>query len=44
MKFSAKSTGGLFDPYNKKNPIKLQWDAVVDNFNQNSPNGVNKMI
>jgi len=44
MKFSAKAAGGLYDPYNLKNPIKLKWDAVVDNFNKNAPKGINKAI
>jgi hypothetical protein len=30
MKVSIKSTGGMYDPYFLKNPVKLAWDKIVD--------------
>lgn len=41
MKFSAKSTGGLYDPYAKKNPIKELWDLQLQKFNDVAHKGVN---
>lgn len=33
MKFSAKASGGIYDPYSLKNPKKLKWDNLLKNFN-----------
>lgn len=44
MKIQVKSAGGIYDPYVKKNPIKLKWDEVLDEFNSNAPEGINRAI
>ena len=44
IKFSAKSAGGLYDPYFLKNPIKESWDEQLNNFNRDAAPGVNKCI
>lgn len=44
MKISVKSSGGIYDPYAKKNPVKEKWDQLLDEFNQNAPVGINKGI
>ena len=44
MKIQVKSAGGIYDPYAKKNPIKLQWDEIVSDFNRNAPMGVNRTM
>lgn len=41
MKFTAKSAGGIYDPFEFKNPYKLKWDAEVQAFNDKAPPGVN---
>ena len=41
MKFSAKSKGGIYDPYSLKNPWREKWQSLLDTFNEESPPGVN---
>lgn len=44
IKVSVKSSGGIYDPYATKNPVKLKWDKLLDEFNQNAEVGMNKGI
>ena len=44
MKFSVKSTGGLYDPYYLKNPVLLQWEEQLRLFNEKAHPGVNKSV
>jgi hypothetical protein len=41
MKISAKSKGGMYDPYFLKNPVKEAWDKVVETYNHQAPPGIN---
>ena len=41
MKMSAKSAGGMYDPYALKNPYKLKWDKQIELFNEKAHPGVN---
>lgn len=41
MKMSAKSAGGMYDPYALKNPYKLKWDKQIELFNEKAHSGVN---
>ena len=41
MKISAKSAGGIYDPYSLKNPYKEKWDYQIAKFNLNANFGVN---
>mmetsp|Transcript_11915 Transcript_11915/g.18376 ORF Transcript_11915/g.18376 Transcript_11915/m.18376 type:complete len:98 (+) Transcript_11915:1201-1494(+) len=41
MKFTAKSAGGLYDPYELKNPFKMAWDKELTDFNSRASSGVN---
>ena len=33
MKFTAKSSGGIYDPYYLKNPIYEKWQNLLNDFN-----------
>lgn len=41
-KFIAKSTGGLFDPYEKKVEVYNLWEQTLSNFSKTAPSGINK--
>ena len=41
MKMTAKSAGGIYDPYSMKNPYKESWDQQIENFNSKAADGVN---
>ena len=41
MRISAKSAGGMYDPYFLKNPYKEKWDQQVKSFNAYASPGIN---
>jgi hypothetical protein len=44
MKFTAKSSGGLYDPYARKSPVRDAWVKVLSDFNAKAHPGVNKTV
>ena len=40
MKFTAKSVGGIWDPYYLKNPIFEKWEGLIANFSKNANPGI----
>ena len=44
MKFSAKSAGGLYDPYALKSVYMRKWDDILNNFNGIAAEGVNNCM
>ena len=44
MKFSAKSAGGLYDPYVLKSVYMRRWDEILTDFNNIAAHGVNNTI
>lgn len=42
MKFTAKAAGGIFDPYQQKNPFYERWEDELDNFSKSASPGINK--
>lgn len=43
MKFTAKSTGGPYEPFSVKNPIRNRWEEQLSLFNQTAMVGINKV-
>ena len=40
MKFTAKSVGGLYDPYLIKSPVQMRWDYQLARFSQSASKGL----
>lgn len=41
MKFTAKASGGIYDPYFLKNPIYERWEQVLADFRKTANPGIN---
>jgi hypothetical protein len=44
MKFVAKASGGLYDPYFLKSKVWLKWEQLLDKYNKESSPGINKSL
>jgi hypothetical protein len=44
MKFVAKASGGLYDPYFLKSKVWLKWEQLLDKYNKESSTGINKSL
>lgn len=44
MRFTAKSAGGLYDPYFLKSPFFFEWEDQLTQFNSKASPGINKVL